>query len=74
MSEKDLRADTAPHAGGDDTVRRVLGLFSAQRGKVALAALLRERLFRLSGLVVENAAQDGGADGGGEQEALRCHG
>ena len=40
MSEKDLRADTAPHAGGDDTVRRVLGLFSAQRGKVALAALL----------------------------------
>ena len=40
MSEKDLRADTTPHAGGDDTVRRVLGLFSAQRGKVALAALL----------------------------------
>ena len=40
MSEKDLRAATAPRPGGDDTVRRVLGLFSAQRGKVALAALL----------------------------------
>ena len=40
MSEKNLRAATAPRSGGDDTVRRVLGLFSAQRGKVALAALL----------------------------------
>ena len=40
MSEKDLRAGTAPCTGGDDTVRRVLGLFSSQRGKVALAALL----------------------------------
>ena len=40
MSEKDLRAGTAPCTGGDDTVRRVLGLFSSQRGKVALAGLL----------------------------------
>ena len=40
MSEKNPRAATAPRPDGDDTVRRVMGLFSAQRGRVALAALL----------------------------------
>ncbi len=77
MSEKNLRAATAPRSGGDDTVRRVLGLFSAQRGKVALAALLTVAVVVgtlslpvLSGRAVDCVAGPGEVDFAGLQGTL----